>query len=160
MNNDTNNDREPLPSIADELQAEADEVLQEIDALGPVESDGDTDVELPDVPLDEALRGLLDITFNGLLRVRGEHWSMDGRELTLLSKAYAAVLQKYWPDLSFGVELTAIVVTVTVIGPRIAADQALRATAKKHPSDEPGDEGAAGNGVDKPGNGKGYQTDA
>jgi len=62
---------------------------------------------------------LLQVTFNRLVAPRqGEHWKLADEECTALGAAYGAVLDKYFPDLRFGVEVTAIIVTLTVFGPR------------------------------------------
>ncbi len=118
------------PPIDPDLEAEADALVaeQESDAAAEPEAAGEP-AKPPEVPLDQALAQFLDITFNGLLAKRGEYWRMQSAELEVLSKAYAAVILKYWPDFDLGVELTGVVITVTVLGPRLAAHQAARAAA-------------------------------
>lgn len=125
------------PTIDPALQAEADAVLDEIDDAGSAPAVADDAAESPEVPLDEALHQLFDLTFNGLLKkLRGDCWTMSQTELTIFSKSYAAVILKYWPDANFGAELTAIIVTASLIGPRVALDQVARAAEAKQRTPE------------------------
>ncbi len=138
MNDDT--EKKPgngeTPPSDPELEAEADALLAEARVDAPATAaDGGDQAEAPAVPLHQALAQFLDITFNGLLKPRGEYWAMSPGELGPLSKAYANVILKYWPDFDLGVELTCIVVTVTVMGPRLAAHQAARAAAAAEADD-------------------------
>lgn len=140
MNDDT--EKKPgngeTPPIDPELEAEADALLAEATVDAPATAaDGGDQAEAPAVPLHQALAQFLDITFNGLLKPRGDYWAMSPGELGALSKAYANVILKYWPDFDLGVELTCIVVTVTVMGPRLAAHQAARAAAAEAEEGEP-----------------------
>lgn len=132
MNDDT--EKKPgngeTPPVDPELEAEADAVLADSAVHTPATAaEGGDQAEAPAVPLHQALAQFLDITFNGLLKQRADYWAMSPGELSALSKAYANVILKYWPDFDLGVELTCIVVTVTVMGPRLAAHQAARAAA-------------------------------
>lgn len=126
---DTIQDDEPV--IDPGLQAEADQVLAEIETPTPIAAgDDEPTAERADVPMDQAIHSLLDVTFNGLLASwRGDHWRAPDDLLKTSSQAYAAVIAKYWPDATLGVEVAAILITAALIGPRVAAERVIR-TAK------------------------------
>lgn len=74
----------------------------------------------------EMLGGLLMVTFNQVLAPRrGEHWALQAEEGLALGEAYGEVVDKYFPDFSGGCELTAIAVTLAVVGPRLMQDKAI-----------------------------------
>lgn len=74
-----------------------------------------------ELPLSDCIAAMLSISFNHLIAPRaGDHWALNDGESKALGEAYGAVLDKYFPDLTLGVEVTAILVTATVFGPRIA----------------------------------------
>lgn len=123
---------EPLP---DDLQAEADALLAEIDAPLPA-----ADVDSPGVEqakTADMLSTLLQITFNAIVAPRrGDHWAMSQKECDALGSAYGAVIDKYFPDFDLGVEFVAVVTTVTVFGPRIAQDIATPPADDSEPEKE------------------------
>lgn len=51
------------------------------------------------------------------------NWKVKEAEIEQLSMAYGALLDKYFPDMqtAFGVEITAVLLTATVVAPRMAA---------------------------------------
>lgn len=63
----------------------------------------------------ELLTALLRPTFD----IMAPNWMVTDMECAMLGEAYGAVIDKYWPDFAFGVELTALLVTVAVFGPRM-----------------------------------------
>lgn len=139
-NANNNGQGTPLPK---DLQAEADALMAEAsqpDAPQP----GTPGAPAPaddrsKVDTGQVMTELLHITFNGLVAPkRGDHWKMSHDESKALGYAYAAVIDKYFPNLDLGVELTAIVVTVTVIGPRLGRDQEL--AQSKRPASTAGDD--------------------
>lgn len=85
----------------------------------------------------EMITALLDITFNiGLAAKRGPHWKMPPEDCAQLGNAYGAVVDKYMPDLRTGPELTAIMVSVPILLPRILADLAAGKPAPAKPADQ------------------------
>lgn len=71
----------------------------------------------------ELLTALLRPTFD----IMAPSWNVSDMECAMLGEAYGAVIDKYWPDFAFGVELTALLATVAVFGPR------MRRPAKAEP---------------------------
>lgn len=124
----------PVDSLPEDLQAEADALLAEGDQVGPVDADQVAErARSVDLPL--AIAEMLNLSFNMVVApVGGDHWHMSEKECKVLGSAYAAVIEKYWPDFDFGVELVAVVLTVTVVGPRVATGRRIareRAEEKK-----------------------------
>lgn len=62
----------------------------------------------------EVLTALLIPTF----KFMAPAWEVTDGECALLGEAYGAVLDKYFPDLNVGVELSAALATLAVFGPR------------------------------------------
>lgn len=54
-------------------------------------------------------------------------WRFEDAEAAELGKAYAAVIDKYFPDARFGVEAQALLLTVTIVGSRVPGWAAHRA---------------------------------
>ncbi len=74
-----------------------------------------------------ALTALLDLTFNKALAPRlGDHWKLEREESESLGSAYSVVLDKYFPNWRTGPEITALVVSFAVFGPRVATSIALQ----------------------------------
>ena len=117
------------PTIDPSLQAEADAVLRDIkpDPVGGEVVDDDK----PDVPLDEVIGEFLDATFSLIVApMAGEHWNLGKERCAMVGKAYAAVLLKYWPDLTIGEELFAVMATAMVFGPPVKITLAQHAERK------------------------------
>lgn len=129
------------PSRAElDLKAEADAILA---AAGPDATPGAAPgvPAAPGVQTGEMVADLLDITFNGLIAPRrGDHWKLSADESKALGHAYGAVFDKYLPNLQSGPEFAAVIVTVAVIGPKIAQDRAIAAKASQ--DTKPGQGGA------------------
>lgn len=68
----------------------------------------------PDMTTAKVLTELLKPTF----RLLAPNWEVTDDECAMLGAAYGAVVDKYFPDLDLGVELTAALVTLAVFGPR------------------------------------------
>ena len=130
MNDESKGHNDALPA---DLQAEADALLAESN-VESVQSTPDQEQRPEDVPTGEIIASFMEITFNGLIAPRrGLHWEMKRDECQAVGNAYGAVIDKYFPDLNVGVEFTAIIVTISVFGPRVAADARLR--AEQEPTD-------------------------
>lgn len=85
-----------------------------------------------DIPTGKICGDLLDVTFNGLIAPkRGEHWKLTREESLALGDAYGAVIDKYFPDISGGPEVVALMLTAAMIGPRIAVDMASKSKPEK-----------------------------
>jgi hypothetical protein len=63
----------------------------------------------------ELIAALLRPTFD----IMAPAWAVSDGECAMLGESYGAVVDKYFPDFAFGVELTAIMVTLAVFGPRM-----------------------------------------
>lgn len=74
----------------------------------------------PEIPTSEVLKGLYTPAFSMFL----PDYELQSEEIELLAESHAAVIDKYWPGMSLGVELNAALVTVAIFGPRIAAAKA------------------------------------
>ena len=70
---------------------------------------------------------------------RGPHWKLAPHECSQLGHAYGAVIDKYFPSLHAGPELTAVLISVTVLGPRVMKDLAAGKPAGKTAAPEPVD---------------------
>jgi len=123
-----------------ELQAEADALLLETldDTAPPVAAEGEPGAT-NGVDTGEMLGGLLLVTFNNLLAPkRGDHWKLAPGEAETLGQAYGVVIDKYFPDLGTGPELTAVLVSFAILGPRVAQDVAIANEPEPEPEPEPG----------------------
>lgn len=116
---------EPTTDPNADLEREADAALAgadplELDQGGPAVDDA-TAAAIDAEQDAAALSSLLKVTFNQALAPRlGAHWSLADSEADSLGGAYSAVLNKYFPNWRTGPELTALVVSLAVFGPRIA----------------------------------------
>lgn len=80
------------------------------------ESRAEGDQDAPAGPsTGELLAALLRPTFD----IVAPDWRVTDSECEMLGQAYGAVIDKYFPDLEMGVELTAVLVTAAVLGPRL-----------------------------------------
>lgn len=61
-------------------------------------------------------------------------WKITDKETQSLADAYGKVLDKYFPDLSFGVELEALMITVIVFGPRYGKPSKVEEKAEDAPA--------------------------
>jgi hypothetical protein len=114
------------PQVLADLDRAAGEFTAEDVPGGTV---GDYPAEA-DAQLEGAITGCLMVTFGLLQRVRGEHWGLGPAEAAEAGKAYAAVLNKYFPGVGGGVEVTAILVTAGLVVPRLMMDKAAEAEAE------------------------------
>lgn len=108
------------PSAAPEVSALANEAAALDAAAMPAAEDGNAQnpEAAPTVSTADMLRPLLKVTFDLL----APNWKVEEKESAALSDAYAAVLDKYFPDgvvSRWGVEINALLITVAIIGPRI-----------------------------------------
>lgn len=101
-------------------QAEQAEQAAEGEYLG---GGPDPEPEQPKVKTADVLAPLLKITFGIVASKKGGHWNLADGEASELGQAYADVMDKYFPDMAVGCELTAIMCTLMVVGPRVAEDK-------------------------------------
>lgn len=83
----------------------------------PVSSDQPGDDEAPAMPTADVLYPIARLAFDKGAPL----WAVSDDEVRTLCDAYGALLDKYFPDGfldRFGVELSAIMVTIAVFGPR------------------------------------------
>lgn len=122
------------PPLPDELQSEADALLAEIDFTpdaGPGAGPGAAAADSVGIPTGEMLTQFFDLAFNNVIAPRrGDHWKMSSAESEALGVASGAVVDKYFPDLSAGPEVTLALVVVAVFGPRIVQDYADQSVTK------------------------------
>lgn len=125
------------PAVDPALQAEADAAL----AAAPAdEFGGELDAAPAEQPASEETAqlcaSLLEVTCNQLLAAKhGDHWRISKEEAKALGAAYGAVLDKYFPNMRSGPELTAVLLTAAVFGPRVAETAARRSHEGKGNSD-------------------------
>ncbi len=79
----------------------------------------------------DVLTSLLRPTFD----IMAPAWRVSDTECALLGHAYGAVLDKYFPNIDWGVELAALLATAAVFGPRMR-------TPRHHPKPETTDAAA------------------
>ena len=82
----------------------------------------------------DVLGPMLQITFGLLAAKRGAHWALSDEEATEAGRAYGDVLDKYFPDVAVGCEVTAVMVTLAIVGPRAMEDKrqsAMRDAAER-----------------------------
>lgn len=98
------------------------------------DSDGDSEetegveMEPPTPTLEgEDIEPIISSTFSMVATRRGEHWELSDSEADKMADAYARLGQKYLPYLlaEHSVEITAIIVTGTIVLPRLKTDKQL-----------------------------------
>lgn len=133
------------------MQIDNDENRQqaELEALASMAEDASADyvpgVAEPDAPPGpssaEMMQQLLMLSF-GIIAIRnGAHWRLSSEEAEQLGTAYGALLDKYFPGMNAGPELTAIALTGMVLIPRVLADRAIAAPDEKSEKSERGERG-------------------
>lgn len=95
--------------------------------------------ELPEID-PETLEPALKATFNLAATNRGDHWELDDEEAEKLAEGWCPVINHYAPHfLRQYTELgAAVIVTYTVVGPRLAEDKKLAELEEKATDDETG----------------------
>ena len=89
---------------------------------------------IPEISTGELMTQFLSVGF-GLVAVRaGEHWVLSTDEAEIAGNAYGDVLDKYFPDLSGmgGVEVTAVMVTGSLMIPRMMANKPKETTQENN----------------------------
>lgn len=92
-----------------------------LDALGAEALGGDPAAVAaapePEIPTGQVLAMVLSPAFE----VIAPNWHMTTTEVRTLADAYGAVLDKHFPDAlaNIGIELTAVVVTLAILAPRM-----------------------------------------
>ena len=98
--------------------AELDALASEVQAEQPIEQQPAAEEAAPQISTAEIIKPVLQLGFG----IAAPAWKMSDAEIDALANAYGPLLDKYFPDgilNRFGVEITAIAVTVAVIGPRV-----------------------------------------
>lgn len=86
----------------------------------------------PTISTDQVVKSMLTPMFTVML----PGWRVTEEEIEALSIAYGAVLDKYFPDgIPFGIELSAVMITIVVFGPRIRAMRAQEKARKEREKD-------------------------
>lgn len=130
----------PAWEQADESETASAEALAD---LAGVDADTGEAIEdrpapVPTIPTAELVRPALDLVCASIAPA----WEITKEEKAALSDAYAAVLDKYFPDgIAAGPEVAAIIITAGVIGPRLGKPR--KAEAAPAPGQGEGREGAA-----------------
>jgi hypothetical protein len=75
------------------------------------------------------LAGGLQVTFGILAKRRGEHWALDPLMAAEAGKAYAAVINKYFPNFAAGPEFAAIAISIGIFAGPIAAEMMMKEAA-------------------------------
>lgn len=93
----------------------------------------------------EIIAPILQITFGLIASRRGAHWALTDQEAIEAGNAYGAVMDKYFPDAPMGPEVTAVIVTLAIVGPRVGEDKRKAAAAEKE-GGQSGEESERGEG--------------
>lgn len=93
----------------------------------------------PEPPTSEVLKPLLMITFGLVASRKGEHWALNEMEAEEAAKAYGDVIDKYYPEAKGGPEVTAVIVTLALVGPRIGRDKMIAMEKAKAEAEKKGD---------------------
>ena len=75
----------------------------------------------------DVLAPVLQITFGLIASRRGQHWALNDGEAKEAAEAYGSVIDKYFPETTTGPELTAVIVTLAIVGPRLGQDKVVAA---------------------------------
>lgn len=117
---------------------EADEADddEEPDADGDDEQVEPASDDLPDLD-PEQLVPALEATFGAAATKRGDHWELDEDEAEQLAKGWTPVINHYAPHVfqQYTEVGAALIVTYTVLGPRLAEDKRLAEQAEKAAED-------------------------
>ncbi len=116
-----------LDQLAGEGAAEdvAGEYIPGSDGPGPEQQQG------PQHSTADVLAPVLQITFGLIASRRGQHWALSDGEAKEAAEAYGTVIDKYFPDVNTGPELTAVIVTLAIVGPRLGQDRVVAARKAK-----------------------------
>lgn len=115
------------PENADELAALAAEAADMEPEAAPGQPGEAAPDEEPQFSNQQALEMLLGPAF----AVLAPNWGVQQAEITELAKAYGQVADKYFPEgMSIGVELNAAIITLAIIGPRMAIPRSDAAAEK------------------------------
>jgi len=121
------------PSTSTSSTDEDDEDDEDDDGSSSTSS---TDSEIPELD-PEQLKPALTATFNMKAKQRGEHWKLDDDEAEQLAEGWCPVINHYAPH--FMREYTelgaAVIISYTVLGPRLAKDAELKKRAEKADED-------------------------
>lgn len=107
------------PTDSAPQSAEYFELLAWADEPAPTYAPPEREGRADGIPTDKLLADLLEPAVTTLR----PHWGVTRQECEALGGAWAAVIDKYFPDLEVGPELAAVLITVQIIGPRIAMDR-------------------------------------
>ena len=105
---------------------------------------GETQPEPEQSQTANVLAPMLQITFGLIAARRGKHWALSDGEADEAGKAYGAVIDKYLPDVAMGPEVTAVMITLAIVGPRLGEDK--RQEAKKAAAESKQDKESGANG--------------
>ena len=108
---------EPTPQPSDEQAAELAhlETLAAAEPLPPGQALAPTAATEPKPETVALLRPLIALLCTKLAPA----WNITEDEQTMLAGAYALVVDKYFPDMDFGVEVNALLLTAMIWAPRL-----------------------------------------
>src|SRR3569833_1825478 len=72
-------------------------------------------------PTEEIIYPVLSLAFDAIAPA----WAVSEQEMRALAAAYGELLDKYFPDMSFGVELNALIITAAFLGPRMKLPRSI-----------------------------------
>lgn len=131
-------EKEQVNDILSELDAIEYQAEQAEQVEGEYIGGSSSEPEKPEVKTAEILAPLLKITFGIIASKKGGHWALGDQEAVELGNAYGDVMDKYFPEVAVGCELTAVMCTLVVVGPRVAEDKRQAAEQKKQEQVKPG----------------------
>jgi len=123
------------PTDADEDDGDRDDEGDDEEAT---DADPSTDAEIPELD-PEQLVPALNATFNVAAKRRGDHWELDDEddEAEQLAEAWTPVINNYAPHVmrEYTEIGAAVLVTYTVLGPRLAKDAEIKKREEKAAED-------------------------
>ena len=137
--------------MSDQKQVEQQQA-EEIEHIASAASDDTVDGEwqpgegvkdqaIPTPSTADILAPMLQISFGLIAAKRGAHWALSDEEATEAGRAYGEVMDKHFPEVTVGPEITAIMVTLAIVGPRAMQDKTIAAAKPQTKDQEEGGDG-------------------
>lgn len=85
----------------------------------------------PEVKTGDVVAGLLKVSFDLIAARAGDHWALADEEAKAAGEAYGEVIDKYFPEVEMGPEVTAVTVTAAIFLPKYMMHKAVEAEKAK-----------------------------
>ncbi len=128
-----------MTGVSDDLKAKASEIDNEAHPPAPEPT---PDTETPEQEPEEVSTGLpptseiLAQLLQPAAMILAPNWNLQAQEIGALADAWAPVIDKYFPDMNLGVEMSAALVTLAIIGPRLSIPPKLQPVQEDGGGDE------------------------